>query len=52
MTFGRGGKCVVTALSPCGYKTSDVTPSTADGKISIPLDGRNRAAYYDVRFPF
>ena len=51
VTFGRKGKCVVTALSPYGYKTSDVSPSTADGKIIIPLEGRNQAAYYDVRFP-
>jgi hypothetical protein len=47
----RDDSCLVTALSPYGYKTADVQPSKATGQISIPLDARNRAAYYDVRFP-
>jgi hypothetical protein len=51
VTLRRDGACTVTALSPYGYKTVDVQPRTANGQLSIPLDGRNRAAYYDVRFP-
>jgi hypothetical protein len=47
----REGACTVTALSPYGYRTADVSATAAGGQLSIPLDGRNRAAYYDVRFP-
>ena len=51
VTLRRSDRGTVTALSPYGYKTVDV-PVTADGsKLVVPLDGRNRAAYYDVRFP-
>ena len=46
----RQGKCTVTALSPYGYKTVEVTPQAKDGKLVIPMTGENRAAYYDVRF--
>ncbi len=51
VTLRREGRPVVTALSPYGYPTVDVQPTLDGGRISIPLDGRNRAAYYDVRFP-
>jgi hypothetical protein len=47
----RTGQCVVTALSPYGYKTAEVQPRADGGRLVIPLDGRNRAAYYEVRFP-
>ncbi|MGD0093057.1 MAG: hypothetical protein ABSE73_24355 [Planctomycetota bacterium] len=50
VTLDRAGKCVVTALSPYGYKTVDVTPSSAGGKIVIPMTGENKAAYYEVKF--
>jgi hypothetical protein len=46
----RSGACAVTALSPYGYKTADVTTTSRDGKIVIPLDGRNKAVYYEVTF--
>jgi hypothetical protein len=51
VTFRRTGPCTVMALSPYGYKTDDVLAAAGDGKITIGLDGRHRAAYYDVRFP-
>ncbi len=50
--LARSGPCTVTALSPYGYKTADVQPTVEGGTtIVIPLDGRNKAAYYDVQFP-
>lgn len=51
VSLRRDGRCTVTALSPYGYKTADVEPRAESGALVIPLDGRNRAAYYDVRFP-
>jgi hypothetical protein len=51
VTLRRSGTCTVTALSPYGYKTADVQPKAEGGAIAIPMDGRNRAAYYEVRFP-
>jgi hypothetical protein len=45
----RTGKCTVTALGPTGYKTTDITPAGQAGQIVIPMDGQNKAAYYDVR---
>jgi hypothetical protein len=51
VTLQRSGGCTITALSPYGYKTAEVQPTTQDGKLVVPLDGRNRAAYYDVVFP-
>ena len=49
--LARSGPVTVTALSPYGYKTVDVTATVESGTIAIPLDGRNKAAYYEVRFP-
>jgi hypothetical protein len=46
----RSGTCTVTGLDPFGYKSADVQPQAEDGRISIPLDGRYHAAYYEVRF--
>jgi len=46
----RAGKCTVTALSPYGYKTVEVTPQAEGGKITIPMTGENKAAYYEVKF--
>ncbi len=40
----------VTALSPYGYKTADVQAKPQAGSVVIPLDGRNKAAYYEVRW--
>jgi len=40
----------VTALSPYGYKTADVQATVQGQTIVIPMDGRNKAAYYEVRF--
>jgi hypothetical protein len=51
VTLKRSGPCTITALSPYGYKTAEVQTTTEDGKLVVPLDGRNRAAYYDVVFP-
>jgi hypothetical protein len=48
--LARSGTCSVTALSPYGYRTTDVQASAEGGSIVIPLDGRNKAAYYDVQF--
>ena len=48
--LARSGPCTVTALSPYGYKTPDVRAAVEADSIVIPLDGRNRAAYYDVQF--
>ncbi|HEY3321867.1 MAG TPA: hypothetical protein VGP72_15470 [Planctomycetota bacterium] len=50
VTLTRTGKCTVTALSPYGYKTVDVTPTIDGGKITIPMTGENKAAYYDVKW--
>jgi len=50
VTLQRAGKCAVTALSPYGYKTADVTPAAEGGRIVIPMTGENKAAYYEVRF--
>ena len=46
----HGGNCTVTALDPWGYKTAAVTPKVEGGQIVIPLDGQNKAAYYEVTF--
>ena len=43
-------RCIVSALSPYGYKTADVQPVIQTQAIVVPMDGRNKAAYYDVRF--
>ena len=48
--LGRTGTCTVTALTPYGYKAADVTPQAEGGKITIPMTGENKAAYYEVRF--
>jgi hypothetical protein len=50
VALGRSGRCSVSALSPYGYKTADVKPAVQGGSIVIPMDGRNKAAYYEVRF--
>jgi len=51
VTLSRTGNCTVTALDPWGYKTVAVTlPKTEGGQIVIPLDGQNKAAYYEVEF--
>jgi hypothetical protein len=50
VTLKRTGRCSVTALSPHGYKTVDVQPIAGDGTVTVPMDGKDRAAYYDVRF--
>ena len=50
VTLARAGKCAVTALSPYGYKTVDVTPSYEGGRIVIPMTGENKAAYYEIKF--
>jgi len=50
VTLKRAGKVTVTALSPAGYKVMDITPTIQDGKIIIPMDGANKAVYYDVVF--
>jgi hypothetical protein len=49
--LARSGPCTVTALSPYGYKTADVAVAIEGGATVVPLDGRNKAAYYDVQFP-
>ncbi len=46
----HSGTCTVTALSPHGYKTVDVQPIYRDGTVTIPMDGKDKAAYYDVEF--
>ena len=48
--LARSGPCTVTALSPYGYKTADVRAPPRAAATVVPLDGRNKAAYYDVRF--
>jgi len=50
VALSRTGKCTVTALTPYGYKTADVTPQVEAGKITIPMTGENKAAYYEVKF--
>ncbi len=50
VTLNRTGRCTVTALSPNGYKTAEITPATDAGKIVIPITGENKAAYYEVKF--
>lgn len=42
--------CTVTALSPYGYKMVNVPVKLTGGKVVIPMDGRNKAAYYEVVF--
>jgi hypothetical protein len=34
-----------------GYKTGEVQARADAGSVVIPLDGRNQAAYCEVRFP-
>jgi len=51
VTLSRIGTCTVTALSPYGYKAADVQSTSDGGRITIPLDGAHKAAYYDVRLP-
>ncbi|MBI5723997.1 MAG: beta-galactosidase [Planctomycetes bacterium] len=47
----RSGKCTVTPLDPYGYPTdAKVEPKIEDGKITIPMDGKNKAVYYEVKF--
>lgn len=46
----RSGHCTVTALDPFGYKAVDVTPSYQENSVTIPMDGSNKAAYYEVNF--
>ena len=48
--LARGGPCTVAALSPYGYKTTDVPTTAEGGNLVIRLDGRNKAAHYDIRF--
>jgi len=50
VSFPRAGKCTVTALDPYGYKTVDVQPRIEGGQIVVPLDGQNKATYYEVTF--
>jgi hypothetical protein len=50
VTLNRTGKCTVAALDPYGYKVADVTPTIEGHEIVIPLDGRNKAPYYEVKF--
>lgn len=47
----RPGPCTITALSPYGYKTAEVAAKADADSVVVPLDGRNKAAYYEVRFP-
>ena len=50
VTLLHSGQCTVTALDAYGYKTVDV-PVRATGKqIVIPMDGRDKATYYEVIF--
>ena len=49
--LARIGPCTVTALSPYGYKTAEIRATSEGGATVVPLDGRNKAAYYDVQFP-
>ena len=51
VTLRRSGPCTVTALSPHGYKTAAVQAGPGEGGLAIPLDGKNKAAYYEVTFP-
>ena len=48
--FQRAGSCAVTALSPYGYKTGDVLAKADGASVVVPLDGCNKAAYYDLQF--
>lgn len=48
--LARAGTCKVTALSPYGYKVADIAAKVEDGAITIPMDGANKAAYYEVKF--
>ena len=50
LTLNRGGSCTVTALDPFGYKTVDVQPTSTSNQTVIPMDGQNKAAYYEVKF--
>ena len=50
VTLKRPGRCTVTALSPYGYKTAEVTATVEAGRTVIPMTGRNKAAYYELRF--
>ncbi len=50
MILRRNGDRTVTALSPYGYMTAELQPSQGDQSVCIPLDGKHKAAYYDVRF--
>lgn len=51
VTLKRSGACTIVALDPYGYKTVDVAPRPAADGIEIPMDGQNRAVYYEVVFP-
>lgn len=50
VTLKHSGKCTVTALSPYGYKTVDVTPTFGRNSVTIPMTGLNKAVYYYVTF--
>jgi|GEM_PF-1685500 len=50
VTLFRSGDVTVTALDPWGYKVKSIAPKVEPGKIVIPLNGENKAVYYDVRW--
>ena len=50
VALNRAGRCTVSALSPYGYKTVEVQPAVQGPAIVVPMDGGNKAAYYDVKF--
>jgi hypothetical protein len=50
IVLNRTGKCKVAALTPYGYKISDVAPRAEAEKLTIPLSGAYKAAYYEVKF--
>jgi Beta-galactosidase len=50
VTLHRTGACTVAGLDIYGYKDCDVTPTVNGGDIVIPMDGQNKAAYYEITF--
>ncbi len=50
LTLHRSGTCTVSGLDPYGYKACDVTTQAAGATTVIPLDGKNKSAYYEVQF--
>jgi hypothetical protein len=48
VTLHRTGNCTVNGLDIYGYKDCEVVPTVNGGDITIPMDGKNKAAYYEV----